>query len=169
MDVGVDMEKIKNFFKKLKTVKNIELYIALTLALAVIVAVFVGNNAKQTEKNTADESYIAQMEHKICSVVEKIDGCGKVRVAISYESDGEKVYAYETETTTSGGVTKQTSSVVSMKGEPLVTKTLPPKILGVVVVAEGADDPVVKFKIVNVVVTLLDVSSQDVQVFTYKS
>ena len=109
------------------------------------------------------------MEHKICSVVQNIAGCGKATVAISYSSNEENVYAYETTTTTSNGVTKQTSSIVSVKGQPLVTKTLPPKILGVVVVAEGADNPVVKLKIVEVVVTLLDVQQKDVQVFTYKS
>lgn len=163
------MERIKNFFKKLKSVKNIELYVALTLALIVVVIVFASTGTKQIQKSETDQSYISEMEHKICSVVESIEGCGKASVAISYESYEEKVYAYESETTSSGGVTTQTNSVVSVKGEPLVTKTLPPKILGVVVVAQGADNPVIKYKIVNVVVTLLNVSSQDVQVFTYKS
>ena len=59
--------------------------------------------------------------------------------------------------------------LVSVRGEPLVTKTLPPTILGVVVVAEGADNPVVRLKIMEVVVTLLNVQQKDVQVFTYKS
>lgn len=159
----------KKFVTKFKSIKNIELYIALALALVVVVVIFVGGSNKNTENSVADNSYISQMEHKICSVVEKIQGCGKASVAISYASNEEKVYAYETETTTSGGVTKQTNSLVSVKGEPLVSTTLPPKILGVVVVAEGADDPIVRYRIVNVVVTLLDVREKDVQVLTYKS
>ena len=163
------MNKIKQFFTKIKSIKNIEIYVALVLALVVIIIVFASSGAKNTTKSISDDTYISQMEHKICSVVEKIDGCGKVSVAISYSSNEEKVYAYETETTTSGGVTKKTDSIVSVKGEPLVTTTLPPKILGVVVVAQGANDPIVKFKIIEVVVTLLDVDAKDVQVFTYKS
>ncbi len=163
------MTKIKEFFAKIKSVKNIELYVALICAVAVVAVVLLSGGKTNTEKSSADNSYISQMEHKICSVVEKISGCGKTSVAISYASDEEKVYAYETETTTSGGVTKQTDSLVSVKGEPLVTKVLPPKILGVVVVAEGADDPIVRFQIVKVVVTLLDVPEKDVQVLTYKS
>lgn len=163
------MVEIKKVWNKVKSVKNIELYIALILALVVVIAVFVGKGTKNVSQNDSDRSYISQMEHKICSVVENIAGCGKASVAISYKSFEEKVYAYETETTSSGGVTTSTSHLVSVKGEPLVTATLPPQILGVVVVAEGASDPVIKFQIINVVTTLLDVSQKDVTVLTYKS
>ena len=163
------MNRIKNLFAKIKSIKNIEVYVALVLAVIVVVSVFVGKGSKNTEQTVNYDSYISQMEHKICSVVENISGCGKATVAISYSSDEEKVYAYETQTTTSNGVTTQTKSIVTVKGEPLVTEILPPKILGVVVVAEGADNPVIKFKIVEVVVTLLNVDANNVQVFTDKS
>lgn len=163
------MNKIKQLFSKIKSIKNIEIYAALILALVVVIIVFASSGSKNTSNSVSDDTYISQMEHKICSVVEKIEGCGKVSVAISYSSNEEKVYAYEEETTSSGGTTKQTSSIVSVKGEPLVTTILPPKILGVVVVAEGAKDPIVKFKIIEVVVTLLDVDAKNVQVFIYKS
>ena len=163
------MTIVKRMVTKLKSIKNIEIYVALVLALVVIVIVFMGNSSKNTSNSVSDDTYISQMEHKICSVVENIAGCGKAKVAISYSSNEERVYAYETVTTTSNGVTKKTSSIVSVKGEPLVTKTLPPTILGVVVVAEGADNPVIRLKIIEVVVTLLDVQQKDVQVFTYKS
>ena len=163
------MAFVKKVIEKLKSIKNIELYIALILGLVVVMIVFVGSGSKNATKSVADDTYISQMEHKICSVVENIAGCGKAKVVISYSSNEENVYAYETTTTTSNGVTKQTSSIVSVKGEPLITKKLPPKILGVVVVAEGADNPIVRLKIVEVVVTLLDVQQKDVQVFTYKS
>ena len=163
------MTFIKKVFAKLKSIKNIEIYVAVILALVVILIVFIGTGSKNTSNSNIEETYISQMEHKICSVVENIAGSGKAKLAISYSSNEEHVYAYETTTTTSNGVTKQTSSIVSVKGEPLVTKTLPPKILGVVVVAEGADNPVVRLKIIEVVVTLLNVQQKDVQVFTYKS
>ncbi len=161
--------KLRKIIEKIKSVKNIELYAALVLAAVVVIIIFAGSAQKNTAKSSSDDSYISEMEHKICSVVEKIDGCGKASVAISYASNEEKVYAYETETTSSGGVIKQSNSIVTYKGEPLVTTTLPPKILGVVVVAEGAKDPIVKYRIINVVVTLLDVQAKDVQVLTYKS
>ena len=106
------------------------------------------------------------MEHKIVSVVENIEGCGKVAVAISHDAYEEKVYAYEKDKNPDG---TEISTVVLVKGEPLVIKTLPPNILGVVIVAEGADNPIIKMKIKEVVVTLLDVDVSKVQVFTHKS
>lgn len=162
------MESLKKIFTKLKSIKHIEMYAALLLAVAVL-ALAVFSSSNNHDKVAADESYISQMEHKIVSVVQNIEGCGKVSVAISYESADEKVYAYETETVSSGGSVKQTSNIVTVKGEPLVLKTLPPNILGVVVVAEGADNPVVKLKIIQAVVTLLGVKSNCVEVFAYKS
>ena len=126
------MNAIKKFFSKISSIKNIEIYAALILAVIVIVLVFVGSGAKNTSQSVADDTYIGQMEHKICSVIQKIAGCGKAEVAISCSTGDDSV-------------------------------------VGVVVVAEGADDPIVKFKIVAVVVTLLGVDKTDVAVFTYKS
>ena len=126
------MNALKKFFAKLKSIKNVEIYVALILAAIVILFVFVGSGTKNAVKTASDNTYISQMEHKICSVIQNIAGCGKADVVISYGNDEQDV-------------------------------------IGVVVVAEGADDPIVRFKIVEVVVTLLDVASTNVQVFTYKS
>lgn len=126
------MNALKKFFAKLKSIKNIEIYVALILAAIVLVFVFVGGGSKNTSKTAASDTYKSEMEHKICSVIQNIAGCGKADVVISYGSDDEGV-------------------------------------IGVVVVAEGANDPIVRFRIVEVVVTLLDVDSSNVAVFTYKS
>ena len=125
------MNSIKSFFAKLKSIKNIEVYVALILAVIVLLLVFVGNGSKNASKTVADDTYMGEMEHKICSVIRNIDGCGKAHVVISYGADED--------------------------------------VVGVVVVAEGASDPIIRFKIVEVVVTLLDVDSSCVSVFTYKS
>ena len=126
------MNGIKKFFAKLESIKNIEIYAALILAAIVIIFVFAGSTTKNASKSVADNTYKSEMEHKICSVIQNIAGCGKADIVISYGSDDEGV-------------------------------------VGVVVVAEGATDPIIRFKIVEVVVTLLDVDSSNVAVFTYKS
>lgn len=163
---------IKKLTTKLKSVKNIELYLALILGVVVLVTTFATNSAKvdkTTEVCDDFDAYISAMENKISSVVGKMEGCKGAEVAISYSVANENVYAYETETKTVNGVVTQISSVVMVKGEPLVLKTLPPTISGVVVLADCADDAVMKMKIKQVVVTLLQVSIDKVQVFTYKS
>lgn len=163
---------IKKLKEKIKSIKNIELYVALVLGVIVLLALFWSSSTK-TDKTTEDcsdfDAYIAAMENKISSVIEKMDGCKNVRVAISYNAVGEKGYAYETETKTVNGTVVEVSSLVLVKGEPLVLKTLPPSVCGVVVVFEGDDNAVTKMKIKQVVVTLLEVSVDNVQVFTHKN
>lgn len=161
------MSKLKKLFLKIKSVKNIEIYLALFIAVVVLGIVLISNRSTKTvDKNIDGESYIAELEHKIVSVVQKIDGVGKVVVAITHDDASESVYAYETEKKANG---TEVNNVVSYKGQPVVIKTLPPKILGVVVVAEGADNPIVRMKINEAVVTLLNVDETRVQVFTHKS
>lgn len=154
------MNKIRSLFAKIKSIKNIEIYIAATLAVVVLAIVLFSNvSTKNADEIVSGESYIEELEHKIVSVVQKIDGVGKVVVAITHDATTESVYAYE----------KETDNILYVKGEPVVVKTLPPKILGVVVVAEGADNPIVRMKINEAVVTLLNVDETRVQVFTHKS
>ena len=102
------------------------------------------------------------------SVIQKIDGVGRADVVLSLSTQGACDYAYETKSQTIGDKVVETSTLVLVKGEPLVVKTYPPAVSGVVVVADGADDPIVRYKIINVVVTLTNVSAENVRVFTYK-
>ena len=162
------MGRIKNFVAKIKSVKNIELYLALALALVVVLLAF-GNSSNQgkiSQNDFSSQSYISHMENKLVTVLGNIEGCGKVSVAISYATDGEKVYAYETTTKKDGSVVMETSSLITLKGEPLLVQTLTPQITGVVVVADGANDPLVRYKIKQAVVTLLDIDICCVQVFS---
>ena len=162
------MGKIKDFVTKIKSIKNIELYIALVLVLVVVLLAF-GNSSNQgkiSQNDFSSQSYIAYMENKLVTVLGNIEGCGKVSVAISYATDGEKVYAYETTTKQDGSVVIEISSLITLKGEPLLVQTLTPQITGVVVVADGANDPLVRYKIKQAVVTLLDIDICCVQVFS---
>lgn len=162
------MGKIKDCISKLKSRKNIELYVALVLCLVVVALYFLLPKFQQktSQNDTVQQSYIAQMENKLVTVLGNIEGCGKVSVAISYSADGKKVYAYEIATKQEGNTTLQTSTLITVKGEPLLVQTLNPQILGVVVVADGANDPLVRYKIKQAVVTLLDIDSCCVQVFS---
>ena len=162
------MGKIKDFVTKIKSIKNIELYVAFLLAFVLLLTVFVVPQISQKtfQNDSASQSYIAEMENKLITVLGNIEGCGKVNVAISYATDGKRVYAYESTTKQDGDVIVQTSSLITIKGEPLLIETLTPQILGVVVVAEGATDPLVRYKIKQAVVTLLDIESYCVQVFS---
>ena len=165
---------IKKIFQKIKSVKNIELYLALVFAVIAVVVIFAvsSGSSSQTSGNVYDganfNEYIATMENKLTSVIGKIDGVKNVSVAISASALEQTEYAYDRETTVVGDKQTTSEKLVTVGGKPLVTKTLPPEIYGVVVVCDYADDPITKYKIIQVVVTLLDTSADKVQVFTYK-
>lgn len=158
----------KKLFSKIRSTKNIEIYVALALAAVVCFVVYAtSTNDDKTTPDTSDfDEYITATENKISSVIAQMDGVGKVKVAITYSAAEEKVYAYETETVQNGDKVTETEKIVTVNGEPLVLKTLTPEIYGVVVVCDAADDPSVRVKIKQVVVTLLNVDIDKVQVFT---
>ncbi len=157
---------MNNLLQKIKKIKNIELYIAVILVVVVVAMVFLGSQQKTTTIVCDNQSYIAEMESKIITVLKGIDGCGEVSVAISYANQGETEYAYQTTTTTIGNKTEEVSTLILVDGEPVVIQTFTPQICGVVVVATGARDATVKHKIVLAVVTLLDVDTSCVQVLS---
>lgn len=157
---------MKEFWAKIKSIKGLRLIVAAVLAAVALLLLFAGSSDKKSsEEILSGQSYIERMQNKIVSVVQSMDGCGKTEVAISCSAENGKQYAYDTTVSSDG--TKKTS-VTLVGGKPLVEKELSPEIYGVVVVCEGATDPVVRMKIAKVVVTLLDVDIGCVQVFAYK-
>lgn len=137
---------------------------------------------KITSVNGYLDEYDAMMENKIKNILSEINGVGKVSVAITYASSKELVPAQDTtqnesntnERDKEGGV-RNTSQVdtdskviVSQQtdAKPVILKELPPTVRGVVVVADGAKDPVVKTDISRAVTTSLGISLSRVQVFS---
>lgn len=160
--------KIENVFSKIKN-KNIYAVVAIALVVTLSICLLLNkkdDNVTKIDKiSSAISEYNLQLENKLSSVISSLEGVGNVTVAITFSDFGEKIYAYETKTqeNVSGSVT--VSNVVTVGGEPLITMEKLPTIFGVVVVAEGAGNPVVKMKIVQSVVALLGVSSNLVEVF----
>ncbi len=147
---------LKNLLSKLKQVKNIELYIVGICALIVVLFVaFRGNNS--SAKTQIDTNYSCFVENKIQGILEKIDGCGKTKVAVLCD------------TSKSNFDSDNYSKISFVNGVNSGINEASQNIIGVVIAAEGADDPIVKYKIVKTVVTLLAVDSSCVQVFTYIS
>lgn len=162
------MSKSEKVFDKLKK-SNIYAVVAIALTVILAICLFVnqksGTSTKNDNLSSAISEYNLQLENKLSSVISSIEGVGEVTVAITFSDLGEKIYAYETKTqdNATGSVTE--SNIVTVGGKPLVTMEKVPTIFGVVVVAQGASNPVVKMKIVQSVVTLLGVSSNLVEVF----
>ena len=145
----------------------------------------VSNKQNQNGKNQTVENYEAQQKTDLKNILKKIDGIGSVEVMMSFESDETKVPAMDSnkqtsvteETDNQGGkrtTNQQTdNSQVVMENKngqsaPLIVKTYKPKVVGVMVVAEGADDSKIKYEISQAVSNLYGLSLDKVNVYPMK-
>ncbi|MEG2085903.1 MAG: hypothetical protein RR054_03320, partial [Clostridia bacterium] len=107
-------------------------------------------------------------EYRAEKILGKIKGAGKVEVMITYESSFEKVYAYKTSSKTVDGKEVVTQELLYVSGKPILIKETPPRIQGVVIVAEGASNPTIKLEIIRAIIALCNVQPSQIEVFTAK-
>ena len=121
-------------------------------------------------------------EKRLEELFGNIDGAGNVKVMITYKSGPEKVLATETKSSEESSqerdtdgterTSKNVSSEINMaysqnnmsSGEPFIVKEKTPEIEGIVVVAEGGDDVVVKDAISKAAQALFNVPAHKVEV-----
>lgn len=148
-----------------------------------------GENTSQTAtvKKTENESMPQQdeLEIKLERILSRMDGVGSVSVMITYSGEKQSIPAYDTKTDenrtsekdSSGGIRtiesikKENSVIYEQKGgdkKPFILSNTLPSVKGVLVIAEGADDPEVKKNIVKAVQALMDVPLHRIQVFERK-
>lgn len=145
--------------------------------LIIVVLLFLdgGSEKKVTvEENTSDlTSSSYDQSASLTRLLEKIRGVGNVSVSIEYAGSSVKTYAYNEETAERVGngddgsaETTTSKEMVLLNGDetPVVIEETYPKINGVVVVAEGADDPQIREALYNTVTTYLDIKANRVEI-----
>lgn len=125
------------------------------------------------------------IEKKLKETLENIQGVGKVQVMVYFKGGEEQVPAININDSTSlteekdvdGGTRKITQkndgrSIVMMNTEngtePFVVKKYKPEVTGVCVVAEGAENNLIKLEIQKAVVNLFDLKDNKVNVYPMK-
>ncbi|WP_368487832.1 stage III sporulation protein AG [Clostridium sp. BJN0013] len=153
------------------------------------------NSTDETKEDTTEEStstdenssrdYEESIQKNLKNTLEQIEGVGRVEVMISFESGEEHVPAVNVNDTTNtteekdneGGTRNTTeknngSTVVitndGSKSEPLIVKTYNPKVLGVCVVAEGAENKITELRISKAIINLFGLSEDKVNVYPMK-
>lgn len=131
------------------------------------------------------EAYEQYYEHMLRDILEAIVGVGEVSVMVNVDATPEQVFEKNTRKSTQltresdrqgGSRTVEDTSIDEevlriMQGsneDPVVVKTLKPKIRGVVVVARGAENPTIKNWIYDVVSRSLDVPPHRISVVPKK-
>lgn len=125
-----------------------------------------------------------EMEARLQQTLAQIAGSGRVAVSVSLKASPLKEFATNTKTTKhtveekdQGGGTRMTTDsnedttmVMARSGQvgggeaPVVSRESQPEILGVVVVAEGANDALVRLRLSQAVETLWGLAPHQVQV-----
>lgn len=143
--------------------------------------------SKNTNPAGTDEFELSvteeRLKNELKSTLSKIKGIGKVDLMINFQCSEEYIPAEEKSTSKSvtsekdneGGERKITQDtdgtkiVVSTDGnttKPVMLKKINPKVEGVIIVAEGADDEKIKKDIVLAVSSLFGIPNYKIQVFT---
>lgn len=127
------------------------------------------------------DAYALKQEEKLRGLLETMEGVGKVEVMITYASSEELVVEKDAPVVRSNTVEKDSSGGSrtvtqyeagdttvynndSGEGKPYVIKTLSPRVEGVLVVAQGAGDPLVSHNIAGAVQALFGVEAHRVKV-----
>lgn len=184
------MEKLLSKFKGENNKKQIE-NIVIFLVLLVIVIIVINSLFSEEESVASEKSTVSvitndvttdELEYKLKNILAAMNGVGKVEVMISYSNTIEQVPMYDTienttvveEEDTNGGTrkTKETLNEQSIIYEeknstkvPAIKRTIMPEVVGVIVVAEGANNSVVKENIKNAVEAVVNIPSHRVQIF----
>ncbi|MFW2487593.1 stage III sporulation protein AG [Clostridium chromiireducens] len=142
------------------------------------------NVDKATTVNQVEaKDYEEKQKTDLKNILKKMNGVGDVEVMMSFENGEEKVPAYDKntqkstteETDNEGGkrinnqdtdTSKIVMSTTDGNNEPFILKTYRPKVIGVIILAEGAENSKIKYEIEQAVSKLYNLSLDKVNVYS---
>lgn len=157
--------------KTKKSILKKEYFLIIVLTVVVVAIFLSGQGLNFNFVDSADvdaTNYVSNLQNSLKNILSDVDGAGKINVLITVDGSEEEVVLKNVETVVENGVKTEVESIVLVGGKPYVIKVNNPKVLGVVVVCEGADALDVKLKIIEIVTTTLKVDSDSVRIIKMK-
>lgn len=182
--------------KKLKT--DIMIVLTLGVLLIILGNSFFGGNKQNQDNSIvieSDENTISSetqnkeqrdLERRLEAIFSKVEGAGEIKVMVTMANGNELVVAEETKnensTTTESGQQGDKRTIENVSSEnkivlldnkdgssaPLILKELEPKVEGIVIVAQGGDDIIVKEALSRAAQALLNVPAHKVEILKMK-
>ena len=114
-------------------------------------------NTQETDQSLQEQDWQTKMEERLVEVLEQVQGVGKAEVFLTCEGTQEKV------------VEKDETETVYQRAfrgnqTPYVSAEIYPQVTGVLVVAQGGDNPVVIQNIQEAVQVLFQVEAHKIKV-----
>ena len=173
-------ERIWNKFSNLsKKEKSLFIKLAICLVAGIILMSLGSSNNDSTStpndssslqepaEPTASTSYYSEekeLEDKLISILSEIKGAGAVTVALTFEQGTEYVYAEENNEKQSADHSETSTSLAQINDSPVLVKQRLPEVKGVVIVAEGAGDALVKERLYQAIKSLLGLTSSQIAI-----
>lgn len=145
--VNKGKNKIK-ILDKLKSIKHIEIVIALIFGLVLILLYVstIDNTTKNSDtiqyENTVS-GYISELEYKLENILNALQGVSNASVIITLD---------------------MTDTKIDSDSESIVLSDFP-SLQGIIVVARGVDDVAVKINVIKAIQTLFEISSGSIEIF----
>jgi stage III sporulation protein AG len=132
--------------------------------------------SQSTEKSTKSEKlysdYVASLEKDTAELISSVNGAGRCRVMITLRGTGESVFAKNSQESNSESSFSSSYEYVLYDGkdgdEPVLIKQYFPKVQGIAVVCDGADNPEVRESIINCLSSLYNLPVSKISVTKYK-
>ena len=121
-----------------KRVVKVAVIIGTAAVLLIGLSSFIDFSGSEKESS---ERYAAKTEAHLLEIISHINGVGEAKIFLTMDNSGENVYLKNTDTK---------------------TKSIEPKVRGVVVVCDGGDDPLVVSRVLDAVTKSLNISSDKV-------
>lgn len=142
------VKKKNKFLERLRSIKHIEIYVAVIFGIIMILIYLSTLNTNQTKNNftqsttTTVTQYIDKMEYDLEKILAQMKGVSKVSVMISL-------------------VTEE----LTVENSNISVSTFP-SIKGVVVVAKGVDDTFVRLNVLKAVQAVIKVSNGSIEILS---
>lgn len=158
--------------KEIKSLKKNLPLLAILLAVGIIFLVlseYHSNEGTQATPGDFDEEeYTQRLEKRLSAIIEEMDGVSEVKVMITLESGTRYQFAREEKELASGDGTSVSTFLMQEDADgtssPILIETGAPKIKGVSVVCRGADNILIREKILGLVAGTLDLTKNKIYV-----
>ena len=179
MNMEYSIDKIKLMFNNKK---SLLIFIVIGVLFLLCGNMFGGSKTKKQDFNNPVEQVSVEVEEeKLERLLSMVKGAGKTKVMITYDTGYEKVTVQNSKvnksssgnSNDSGGEKESTEfqeeNTTVMQGsgnsqQPFVSKEVLPRVRGVLVVAEGANNKRVNMELTDAVAAVLDVPYHKIKV-----
>lgn len=134
---------------------------------AFLSTVIPAGGAQQPQDSSAEDAARVEreLEQRLTDIISQIDGVTSPQVMVTLDRTSERVFAEEVKSSSSGdSLSSENSPALTGSKDALEKSVILPKVRGVAVVCGGAENMLVREKVVNTAARVLDIGVSQVYV-----